>query len=182
MLPHHAPAWRQPFLKFPFRFCSYRANPSSANINPQRGHKVPIPGRNVNGDSASLQRLVQQGSARCPDQRNHSSGQVNRVRDGQQKCERTARIRIHVESPSCSLPQAIHWPTRNANPKITVTPSHGISFFAKRNPGNRLHRRQRRLPRRIPARELHGDAAGQQHSRVDRQQQPGQIHSPQSRT
>src|SRR5271165_1632397 len=68
------------------------------DVHPEHQHEMPIPRRDVDRNPPGFQSLAPERRGRSPQQREHPAAEVNGVRDGQKKRERTAWIRIDEES------------------------------------------------------------------------------------
>ncbi len=122
------------------------------HINPKHRHKMPIPRRDVHHNPPRLDRLVQQGSARRPQQRNHPPRQMQRMCNRQQKYKRTAGIRIHKKPASMQFPPSQPLPRKKCNPQQNRNPQPRKRIFVpSETPGIDFTGASSRLPRRIAA-------------------------------
>src|SRR5580704_11745471 len=73
------------------------------NVDPQPGHEMPVPSRDIHHDAPPGQGKTQKRSDAGATQRKNAAEQVNRVRAGQQINKGAARRRRHVEPTSGQL-------------------------------------------------------------------------------
>src|SRR6267142_1103458 len=87
------------------------------NVNPQRGHEMPVPRGHINDDAPRRHRTAQQRSDPCEQQSEHAAHQVNSMSAGQQINERTARRGRQIEAVRSQLTPCRPLPKKKSQPE-----------------------------------------------------------------
>src|SRR5271165_3719298 len=151
----------------PRRPSLHRKPEQHENVNPNAGHGVPVPCRNIDDDAAGLDGAFQPGCGMREKQHRRASGEMQTMHACQEIDERTAGPGRQMKTPSRQQGPNVELSAEKQKAQEGGESEPGeFAFVAERNAGNGFHRIERRLACNGATGQFHGYAAHNQHARV----------------